>query len=172
MRRFGAGIVGTFLVALAGAGGAAAQTLQSDDPAFVSLGAGVYDVLHNNTAGEFRGEFRSGYKILGVLKPFVGLEGTTDGAFYGYFGFLADIYFGNRFVLTPNAAFGYYDNGNGKNLGSHAEFRTGAEFSYRFDDRSRLGLGFNHISNAGIGKVNPGEESIVLMYSIPFTLLR
>jgi hypothetical protein len=172
MRRLAAAILGAAIAGFLPPGSAHAQSLQSDDPSFLSLGAGGYDVLHENTAGEFRGEFRSSYKLLGLLKPFVGLMGTTDSAFYGYGGVLIDIYFGNRFVLTPNAAFGYYDNGSGKDLGSHAEFRTGAEFAYRFDDRSRLGLAFNHISNAGIAKQNPGAESLVLVYSIPFTLLK
>jgi len=50
----------------------------------------------------------------------------------------------------------YYDNGNGKDLGATCEFRTGAEFAYRFDDRSRLGFTFHHISNAGIARRIPG----------------
>jgi hypothetical protein len=173
MRRLAAAtVVAAAMAGLLPSGNAAAQSLQSDDPSFLSFGAGVYDFLHDQQAGEFRGEFRSNYKLLGLLKPFVGLTGTTDSAFYGYGGVLIDIYFGNRWVLTPNAAFGYYDNGSGKDLGSHAEFRTGAELAYRFDDRSRLGLAFNHISNAGIDKRNPGTESLVLVYSLPFTLLK
>jgi len=141
------------------------------DPSFVSIAGGGYDVLHNYTAGEFRAEYRDSTELF-FLKPFFGLLGTTDGAFYGYGGLRADLYFGSRFVLMPNAAVGYYDNGSGKNLGSHVEFRTGAEFAYRFDDRSRLGLSFNHISNAGIGKTNPGEEEVGLVFSLPITLLK
>jgi lipid A 3-O-deacylase len=145
--------------------------VRSDDPAFVSIGAGAYDVLHSNTAGEFRGEYRFSQKLW-IFKPFLGMEGTTKRAFYGYGGFLVDIYLGNRWVIMPNAAFGYYDNGAGKDLGSHAEFRTGAEFAYRFDDRSRLGFTFHHISNAGIGKRNPGEEEMLVVFSLPFDLLK
>ena len=148
-----------------------AAAVSGDDPSFVSLGAGGYDVLHSNTAGEFTGEYRFGQKLW-IFKPFLGLMGTTDRAFYGYGGFLVDIYFGNRWVLMPNAAYGYYDKGNGKDLGSHSEFRTGAEFAYRFDDRSRLGFSFHHISNAGISKKNPGEEEMTLVFSLPFNLLK
>jgi len=148
-----------------------AAAASSDDPAFLSLGVGVFDVLHSNTAGELRGEYRFAQKLW-IFKPFLGMEGTTKRAFYGYGGFLVDIYLGNRWVLMPNAAFGYYDNGNGKDLGAHAEFRTGAEFAYRFDDRSRLGFTFHHISNAGIGKKNPGEEEMAIVFSLPFDLLK
>jgi lipid A 3-O-deacylase len=148
-----------------------AAAVSGDDPSFLSFGAGGFDVLHNYTAGEFTGEYRFGQKLW-IFKPFLGVMGTTDRAFYGYGGFLVDIYFGNRWVLMPNAAFGYYDKGNGKDLGAHPEFRTGAEFAYRFDDRSRLGFSFHHISNAGIGKKNPGEEEMTLVFSLPFDLLK
>ena len=58
--------------------------------------------------------------------------------------------------------------GGGKDLGGHVEFKTGGEIAYRFDDDSRLGFLFDHISNAGIYTKNPGVESAMLMYSIPF----
>jgi hypothetical protein len=32
---------------------------------------------------------------------------------------------------------------------------------------SRLGLAVHHMSNAGLTRRNPGEQSIVVMYSIP-----
>jgi hypothetical protein len=148
-----------------------AAAVASDDPSFVSLGLGAFDVLHNYTAGLARGDDRFGQKLW-IFKPFFGAEGTTKRSFYGYGGFLVDIYLGNRWVLMPNAAFGYYDKGAGKDLGSHAEFRTGAELAYRFDDRSRLGFTFHHISNAGISKTNPGEEEMAIVFSLPFDLLK
>jgi hypothetical protein len=152
-------------------GMAADAGLAGDDPPFLSVAAGVFDALHNNTAGEFRAEYRFADKLL-IFKPFVGAFGTTDKSFYGYGGFRVDIYFGSRIVLMPNAAVGYFARGSGKNLGGPLEFRTGAELAWRFDDRSRLGLSFNHISNAGIYKTNPGEEELAIVYSIPFDLLK
>lgn len=170
--KFRGALKGLALAAFATAGLMAPQAASAeDDPGYISIAAGGYDVFHNSTAGEFRAEYRSGAKFF-YLKPFVGVLGTTDSAFYGYGGLLLDIYFGPHFVLMPNAAVGYYDNGNGKNLGDHAEFRTGAEFAYRFEDHSRLGISFNHISNAGLGEKNPGEEEIGLVFSIPITLFQ
>jgi lipid A 3-O-deacylase len=148
-----------------------AAPARADDPSFISVGAGVYDMLHNFTTGEATVEYRFGTKLW-IFKPFVGVMGTAKSAFYGYGGFLVDIYLGNRWVFMPNAAVGYYDDGNGKVLGSHTEFRTGAELAYRFDDRSRLGVTFHHISNAGIGQHNPGEEEMTVVFSLPFTLLK
>jgi lipid A 3-O-deacylase len=149
----------------------AGTSAAEEDPSFISVAAGAFDALHNFTAGEARLEYRSNYKLW-IFKPFVGVLGTTDKAFYGYGGFLVDIYLTPRWVLMPNAAVGYFNRGDGKDLGSHTEFRTGGEIAYRFDDRSRLGISFNHISNAGISKRNPGEEEAAIVFSLPFNLLK
>ena len=72
-------------------------------------------------------------------------------------------------MLTPNEAVGFWSQGDhdARNLGSWVEFRSGAEFDYRFDDFSRLGFSFHHISNAGLTQRNPGEEEALINYSIP-----
>lgn len=142
------------------------------DPARLAIGAGAFDITpssshkDSHTAGEFRGEYRFP-DMAWILAPFVGASVTTDGAAYGYFGFGFDVNFGPSVVLTPNAAAGYFERGSGTNLGSWWEFRTGAELAWRFADQSRLGVAANHTSNAGLTKRNPGEQSVLLMYSIP-----
>jgi hypothetical protein len=145
----------------------APRAARAEDPNFIAVGAGVYDVLHNYTAGQARLEFRFADRWL-FLKPMLGVLVTTKGSVMGYGGFRIDLYLGNHFVVTPNAAVGAFYKGDGKDLGSVVEFKTGAEFAYRFEDHSRLGLQFDHISNAGIGKRNPGTESLVLFWSFPF----
>jgi hypothetical protein len=70
-------------------------------------------------------------------------------------------------VLTPSFAAGYYDNGDGVDLGHEVEFRSSIELSYRFDNRTRLGVSFYHLSNASIGDTNPGTEVLSVVYSIP-----
>jgi lipid A 3-O-deacylase len=144
-----------------------------DDPSFISMFTGGYDVIGRSShpEGTIGAEFRFGQKLW-IFKPFIGALGTTQRSAYGYGGFLVDIYFGNRFVVTPHVAVGYFHQGGGTVLGAHTEFRTGGEFAYRFDDRARLGLAFHHISNAGIGQHNPGEEDATLVFSLPFNLLK
>ena len=93
--------------------------------------------------------------------------GTTDAAVYGYAGFMLDIYFGRHIVLTPNVAVGLYSDGDGKDLGSAMEFRSGVEMAYRFDSRTRFGFAFHHISNASISDNNPGTETLTLVLSLP-----
>ncbi|MGF1627664.1 MAG: acyloxyacyl hydrolase [Alphaproteobacteria bacterium] len=145
----------------------AATAAQAQDPAFITLGGGYFDVVRgDNPAADFRLEYRSDLELW-VVKPWAGVEATSDGAFYLAGGLLADIYFGNRIVVTPQAGLGYYNNGDGPDLGYPLEFRTGVEVGYRFDNRSRLAVGFSHISNADLGDSNPGTEILTLTYSIP-----
>ena len=101
-----------------------------------------------------------------MLKPFAGVMLTTDSAGYGYAGLLFDLYIGRRLVFTPSLAAGLYEEGTGKDLGHVVEFRSAIELAYRFDDRSRLGLSFYHLSNASFGNTNPGAEVLSLSYSI------
>lgn len=139
----------------------------AEDPDFLSFGVGWYDMNRRvDQAAEFRVEYRSDAKLW-VFKPFGGAMGTTDGAIYGYGGFLMDIYFGRRIVVTPSLAAGLYHDGNGRDLGHAVEFRSSLEIAYRFDDRTRLGLSFYHLSNAHLGTSNPGTEVLSLVYSIP-----
>ena len=139
----------------------------ADDPDFLTVAVGALDLVQDHDqAAEFRAEYRSDKKIW-IVKPFIGVMGTTDSTFYGYGGFLTDIFFGRRWVLTPSLAAGYYDKGNGLDLGHELEFRSSIELSYRFDNRTRLGLSFYHLSNASIGSINPGTEVLSIVYSIP-----
>ncbi|MDP6622047.1 MAG: acyloxyacyl hydrolase, partial [Alphaproteobacteria bacterium] len=61
-----------------------------------------------------------------------------------------------------------YHRGQGKDLGHWIEFRSQLELAYRFDDRSRLGVSLSHISNASLDDNNPGTESLMLNYAVPF----
>ena len=157
-----------------GAPPAAAQVTfgSPNDPPRLALGVGAFDFTpgrarpNSGTAAEFRGEYRFGDQWW-IIAPFIGVSATSDGAFYGYGGFGFDINFTPNLVLTPNAAAGYFARGSGTNLGSWWEFRTGAELAWRFADQKRIGVAVTHTSNAGLTRHNPGEQSIVLMYSIP-----
>jgi lipid A 3-O-deacylase len=143
------------------------QVARADDPDLLAVGAGVYNFLRHNKEAQGRLEYRFSYRFLYVLRPIVGALATNEGSFYGYGGFRFDAEIGRHVVITPEAAMGYWRKGGGKDLGGPFEFKTGAEFAYRFDNSSRFGLLFDHISNAGIYKKNPGVESLLFVYSIP-----
>ncbi len=139
----------------------------ADDPDLLEVQGGAFDISHAHTAA-FGLEYRSDYRLLWVLKPMVGGMATTRGAVYGYGGLAVDLHLGEHVVLTGSEAIGAYGRGNDVNLGvSVPEFRSAIEAAYRFDDGSRLGVLFHHISNAGVGSKNPGAETLMMTYAYP-----
>jgi hypothetical protein len=153
------------LLALVAALSLAAHPARADDPDFVAVGVGGFDVNDDETTFQGRIEYRG--ERLVFLKPIAGFMVTGDAGLYGYGGLLVDVYLGRRWVVTPSFAAGAYAEGDGKDLGGTLQFRSAIELAYRLDDRSRLGLAFDHISNAGLYEENPGTESLVLIYAIP-----
>ena len=144
----------------------------ADDPDFVSFGVGSYDWNRQKEQGaEFRLEYRSSAKFW-HFKPFAAVAATSTGQGFLGAGVLIDVFLGRRFVLTPSFAPHLYAGGNSKlDLGHTLEFRSQIEAAYRFDDRSRLGIAVSHYSNASLGDINPGTESAMLYYSVPFDKL-
>ena len=159
--RIGAAVLALALSAMA------APDARAQDPAFLAVSVGAYDINDNETAAQFGLEYR-GTKMLWQFKPLAGVMATSDGAFYGYGGIGLDLFFGSRWVLTPNFAAGLYEDGDGKDLGHVVEFRSGVELAYRLDDRARIGIAFHHISNASLDDNNPGTETLVLTLAVPF----
>ena len=152
------------------------------------FGIGIYDVKFDGTPSDnstdMRYERRFDNTIIDIgpekdnffyLKPFAGIELTSDSAFYLISGIylednIGDLVIGknNNWNFTPSFGVGYYNDGNGKKLGSKVEFRTTLEFSYQLLNKDRIGISFGHISNANIGKKNPGAEIISISYQKPF----
>jgi len=152
------------------------------------FGLGIYDVKidgsKENQATDFRYEYRSDNSLLDIgpkednfffLKPFFGLEFTSDSASY----FLTGIYFEdnlgelleskkNKFFFTPSFGAGIYGNGSGKKLGNDLQFRTSFEVSYELKNKNRIGVSFSHISNANLGDKNPGVEILSFSYQVPY----
>lgn len=151
---------------------AAPLPAQADDPDFLSFSAGSYDWNRQKDQGvEFRLEYRSDEKFW-HFKPFVAAAGTTTSQYFVGAGVLIDVFLGRRFVVTPSFAPHFYTGGNDKlDLDYPLEFRSQLEAAYRFDDRSRLGVAVSHYSNASLGDTNPGTESAMLYYSVPFNKL-
>ena len=152
------------------------------------FGIGIYDVKFDgsssNYATDIRFERRFDNTLVDIgpeednffyLKPFVGMEVTTDSALYVLGGIYLEDNLGklltgnqNKWNFTPSFGLGYYDDGDGKKLGNKLEFRTTVEISYQLKNDDRIGISLGHISNANIGNKNPGVEIISLSYQKPF----
>ncbi len=173
VRQAGAGMLLMFGLVLSWPAVAQVTFGSPDDPPRVALGGGAFNVFpkskKTNAASVLlvTSEYRFGDKLW-IFSPFIGAMGTTQGAFYGYFGFGFDVNLPYNLVFTPTAAAGYFYAGQGFSLGSRWEFRTGAELAYRFADQRRIGVGFYHVSNAGLGDKDPGAEMADLVFTVPF----
>ncbi len=152
------------------------------------FGLGIYDIKFDgsekNQATDFRFEYRSNESLLDIgpeednfffLKPFFGVEYTSDSASY----FLTGIYFEDnlgelfegdksKFYFTPSFGAGVYNDGSGKKLGNDLQFRTSFEVSYELKNKNRIGISFSHISNSNLGDKNPGVEILSFSYHVPY----
>lgn len=148
--------------------------VRGSGPSYIDLGIGVFDVLgesreNRNRSAAGRVEFRWGEKLF-FIGPAIGVMANTDGGVYGYVGLYADIAY-DRFIITPSGGVGAYYRGNSKDLGGTLEFRIGIGLAYEFQDQSRLGLRLDHMSNARLHDENPGQEEVLVTYTIPLSNL-
>jgi len=131
------------------------------------VAAGVFEFnLGSARAGELSLQYRGG-KNTGPLHPLAGVMVTTDSAVHVYAGFGFDAPLGGRLVLRPTFAPGFYHRGHGKDLGAAFEYRSGVELAVRLQKGRRLGLELDHVSNAGYGRSNRGEETLTVTFALP-----
>ncbi len=101
--------------------------------------------------------------FLGRLSPITGGFLTEKNAFYLYSGVQAEYEIG-PLTVTPSFAPGYYNYGDGKDLGYPLEFKSEVQVSLGLSETSYLGLSYNHISNASLGTKNPGANSYMFNF--------
>tara|TARA_Y100000590_G_scaffold221264_1_gene250390 strand:- start:3883 stop:4401 length:519 start_codon:yes stop_codon:yes gene_type:complete len=118
--------------------------------------AGLIGLQHQND-DLFRKSF------LGRLSPITGGFLTENNAFYLYTGAQTEYDLG-LFTLTPSFAPGYYNSGDGKDLGSALEFKTEIQMSLNLSENTEFGMSYNHISNASLGDKNPGANSYMINF--------
>lgn len=141
--------------------------LRAEGGALLAPSAGGFEVDDSTyRAAEVGLQWRGGGRWW-VFHPMAGGMVTHKGSCNLYAGFSFDLPLGNRLVLRPSFAPGYYNKGGGKDLGDPLEFRSGIEVGWRFSNGTQLGLELNHISNASLGDHNPGANSLMVMVAIP-----
>jgi len=101
--------------------------------------------------------------FLGKLSPITGGFLTENSAFYLYTGVQAEYELG-FLTLTPSFTPGYYNSGDGKDLGYPLEFKSEIQVSFDLSNTSNLGISYNHISNASLGTKNPGANSYMFNF--------
>ena len=101
--------------------------------------------------------------FLGNLSPITGAMITADNATYIYTGVQAQYKIG-ALNFTPSFTPGFYNEGDGKDLGHALEFKSEVQLSLDLPKDSQLGLSYNHLSNASLGEKNPGANSYMFNF--------
>ena len=124
--------------------------------------ANLYGFEHNNEI-LFRDTF------VGKFSPISGGFITDKKSIYLYTGVQAEYGIGPLKFL-PSFAPGYYESGDGKDLGSALEFKSELKFAFDFYESSQIGFSYSHISNNewGKGGKNPGVNNKTISFSKNF----
>ena len=101
--------------------------------------------------------------IIGNISPITGGFITENSAAYIYTGFEWNVEMG-ELTFTPSFAPGLYHKGDGKDLGHTLEFKSEVQLSFNLSQSSKLGLSYNHVSNASLGDKNPGANSYMFNF--------
>ena len=105
--------------------------------------------------------------FLGKFVPITGGFLTEKNSIYIYTGIEAQYRLGS-IIFSPSFAPGYYEQGDGKNLGSQLEFKSELNLSLDIFKDSQIGYSYNHISNNDWGSVNPGTDNQIISFSTKF----
>ena len=105
--------------------------------------------------------------FLGKFKPVTRAFMTGNSSVYLYTGVEAQYGIGPLKIL-PSFAPGYYEKGDGKDLGSVLEFKSEVKFGLDIFENSNLSYSYSHISNNDWGKTNPGVDNQQITFSKNF----
>ena len=101
--------------------------------------------------------------FLGEVSPITGAMITADNAVYLYSGIETNYSIGS-INITPSFTPGYYNQGDGKDLGHGLEFKSEVQVSVDLGENANLGMSYNHVSNASLGDKNPGANSYMFNF--------
>ena len=121
---------------------------------------GLFGIEHQNE-DLFRETF------LGKFSPVTGGFMTGKSSVYLYTGVQAEYDLG-LINIIPSFSPGYYNSGDGKDLGSALEFKSEIKFDIDIFKNSKIGYSYNHISNNDWGDINPGTDNQQISISSKF----
>jgi len=145
----------------------------------ISVYTGVFDFKDTKGIGETKDDKTSLVGIehknknlfrdtwLGTFSPTTGAFVTGKSSVYLYTGIAADYNLG-LINISPSFAPGYYEAGDGKNLGSALEFKSEIKIGVDLFKNSNLGYSYSHISNNDWGDINPGTDNQSITFSKKF----
>jgi len=120
----------------------------------------LFGIEHKNS-NLFRNTF------LGKFSPITGALVTGKGAAYVYTGVEGQYNIGPIKIL-PSFTPGYYEKGDGKDLGDVIEFKSEIKLGFDIFGDSKIGYSYSHISNNDWGSTNPGADNQSITFSKKF----
>ena len=105
--------------------------------------------------------------FLGKFKRVTGAFITGNSSLYLYTGVEGQYGIGPLKIL-PSFTPGYYEKGDGKDLGSVLEFKSEIKVGFDFFENSKLSYSYSHISNNDWGDTNPGTDNQQITFSKNF----
>ena len=120
----------------------------------------LFGVEHKNPE-LFRNTF------LGKFSPVTGGFLTGNNSVYLYTGIEGQYGVGPIKIL-PSFTPGYYQKGDGKDLGSVLEFKSEIKIGFDIFENSKIGYSYSHISNNNWGEINPGTDNQQITFSRAF----
>ena len=122
--------------------------------------ANLYGIEHNNPV-----LFKD--TLVGRFSPITGGFITDKDSIFIYTGVQAQYEIG-PLQITPSFAPGYYEQGDGKDLGMALEFQSKIKLSFNFFKDTKIGYSYSHISNNDWGDVNPGVNNEIISLTKTF----
>ena len=140
----------------------------------ISLYTGTFDIL-DKEGDEQTSLFGIEHKnpnlfrdtFLGKFKPVTGGFLTGKSSIYLYTGIEGQYSLGPLKIL-PSFSPGYYEKGDGKDLGSALEFKSEVKLGFDLFENSQLSYSYSHISNNDWGDTNPGTDNQQITFSKNF----
>ena len=137
------------------------------DPAWV-FAPGHTMVDEEDNGFEFRISRLRDHRF-GPLQPMFDLSVSEDGGVYVGSGFHQEMDLFGPVYFAGSGVTGLWFEGDDQDLGGLLQFRTTFELGVEFRNDSRLGIAWDHRSNAGInGPFNPGMENVSIRYLMRF----
>ena len=150
------------------------QVLADDNNKEISFYTGTFDVIDKEGDDkttligiEHKNPDLFRDTILGTFKPVSGAFITGNSSVYLYTGIEGQYGLGPLKIL-PSFTPGYYEKGDGKDLGSILEFKSEIKFGLDIFENSKLSYSYCHISNNDWGDKNPGTDNQQITFSKNF----
>lgn len=154
-----------------GDSGYAYEPVNAAETSQIALSVGAFDVFGDeDSAIDFRAEYRPAKGILSDnLKPWGGLEITSEGSLWAGGGVLYDYAVSPEIALIPSFGAGLYDEGGSDlDLGHPLQFRTQLEIARTFNNGHAVSASLSHMSNFGLDDEDPGAETLGVYWYVPF----